>query len=182
MYSILKKVSFAIALFIAQLANAGDFTADDLALKPLPSLKDRVNNAELIVRLRVEIRRHEAAGRIVEVLKGTYEPRNFPDDPKGFFAFGIPAGQFKMDHDEEIWILGKSKVLYAPADSQPDPEAVIFRPAKVYYDRLELPIRKGVVAFPIMGARHGGAIQTTNFKSSDFIADIRAILRNPSAK
>lgn len=145
---------------------------------PLPSLEQRVRDAELIVRLHVETKKREAVGRIVEVLKGTYNPKNYPDDPKGYFVFGIPASQFKMNHEEEIWFLGRSQTLYAPADSQPDPAAVIFRPAKVYDDRLELPVRNGIVAFPTIGQRyHNEVLQTKAYKASEFLAQIRATVK-----
>ena len=152
--------------------------AEDLKPTPLPSIEQRVRDAELIVRLHVETKKHEAVGRIVEVLKGTYDPKSYPDDPKGYFVFGIPASQFKMDHEEEIWFLGKSEILNAPADIQPDPEVIVFRGAKCYLERLELRVRNGVVAFPTVGQRyHDIVLQTRTYKAGEFLSQIRATVK-----
>ena len=165
-------------LFLAA-AHAGEPPPpEDLQPAPLPSLEQRVRDAELIVRLRIETRKHEAVGRIVEVLKGSYDPKDYPGDPKGYFAFGIPARQLNLDHQEEIWLLGKSQILYAPADSQPDPETVAFHAAKVYDDRLALPLRNSVVAFPTVGQRyHQKVLDTRIYKAAEFLAQIRAAVR-----
>src|ERR1043166_5365736 len=102
-----RTIGSGMAILFLAAAYAGEPPPpEDLQPLPLPSLEQRFRDAELIVRLRIETRKHEAVGRIVEVLKGTYDPKNFPDDPKGDLAFGVPASQFKMDHEEELWFLG----------------------------------------------------------------------------
>jgi len=176
-------LTIALALLVVRVASAGDYGPEYFVPTPLPSLEQRIKDAELIVRLGIETRKHEVVGRVLEVLKGSYDPKDHPDDPKGYFAFGIPARQFKMDHEEEIWFLGKSEVLYAPADSQPDPEAITFRPAKVYADRLELHVHKGVVAFPTVGRRyHAEVLQTKSYKRGDFLTEIRSTVRTLNGK
>jgi hypothetical protein len=171
-----------IAIMFLAASYAGEPPpAQDMQPAPLPSIEQRVRDAELIVRLHVEAKKHEAVGRIVEVLKGVYDPKSYPDDPKGYFAFGIPASQFKMDHEEEIWFLGKSEILNAPADSQPDPEVIVFRGAKCYRDRLEMPVRHGAVSFPTVGRRyHGEVLETRSYKAGEFLSQIRAAVKTPS--
>jgi hypothetical protein len=115
---------------------------------------------------------------VLEVLKGSYDPENYPEDPKGYFTFGVPSRQLNMDHQEEIWLLGKSQILLAPADAQPDPKTIGFHPAKVYDDRLELPLRNGFVAFPTVGQRYRNKVlDTRTYKAAEFLAQIRAAVR-----
>jgi hypothetical protein len=140
-------------LVTVQIASAVDDPAR-YDPRPLPSLEQRVKDADLIVRLHLETKRGEVVGRIVEVLKGVYHPSDNPESPKGCFAFGIPAHQFKWDHNEEIWILAR-----------PDDQV------------LQLPIRNGIIAYPAVGRDYMGEVtQTQPYKAKEFIAAIRADL------
>jgi len=169
-------ISWTTALFTC-ISFAGEPPSpEDLEPRPLPSLEQRVSESNLIVHLHLETKKHEVVGRIVEVLKGKYDPREYPDDPKGFFAIGIPASKYKWDHEEEIWFLAKPEILYAPSDTQPNQDSIIFRGAKVYYQRLILPVLNGVVKYPTVGRRyHDEVIKTSTHKSTDFISHIRTI-------
>jgi hypothetical protein len=54
-----------VGVFFFAAAHAGESTPlEDLQPMPLPSLEQRVRDAGMIVRLRIETRKHEAVGRI----------------------------------------------------------------------------------------------------------------------
>jgi hypothetical protein len=145
---------------------------------PLPSLDQRIRDAELIVRVSVETKHRVIVYRVLETLKGTYDPRDYPDQYKGYFTDYTPARDYQPKHSEEIWFLSKSQILYAPDQHQNDPVAITGYAAKAYRDSLHLPVQAGSIAFPTVERpyRHE-VLETTPYKRDAFIAAIRSTLK-----
>jgi len=171
-FSLQSRVGIILLLFLVSSTQAGDYGPEYFTPTPLPSLEQRVKEAELIVRVHIESVHHEAVARVREVLKGTYDVKDYPEEPKGCFSLGIPERQLRHDHEEEIWFLRKSQIVYG--------ESIHFHPARAYYDELKLPVRKGIVAFPIVGRRyHSEVIRSQPYTVSDFINRIRFAVQSP---
>jgi hypothetical protein len=121
----------------------------------------------------VEVKHRVIVYRVIETLKGVYDPTDYPNQYKGYFTDYTPTKYYRPTHTEEVWFLGQSKVLYTSDSShQRDPSA--FYPFTVFYDRLQLPVTHGKIEFPIEERpyRHE-TTKTQRYSRDEFLQAVR---------
>ena len=148
---------------------------------PLPSLEERVRDAELIVRVSIETKHRVIVYRVLEILKGTYQPRDYGDQYKGYFTDYTLASEYREKHKEEFWILGKSEVIYAPDKRQDNPIAITGYATKYYRVQLHLPVKSGIITFPTVERPYRNEVlETKSYKRNEFIALIHSATKGSS--